>query len=186
MFVTVLLVAGSLALEREENAFPRLTRGLVGPRRPAGREGGAGRGRVAGGDAADAGRPVAVRLRSTGSRFAPILRRDRGRRRGVRCLRRRDRGGRPRGPRELAAGVHGLAADRVPLAGPESGTVSAAAVRRDRGLPGAVPVRPRARRDAGRARRGRRRGSALPLLHLAILVAAYGALARLALRRFAA
>jgi ABC-2 type transport system permease protein len=28
-FVTVLLVAGSLALEREENAFPRLTRGLV-------------------------------------------------------------------------------------------------------------------------------------------------------------
>jgi ABC-type transport system involved in cytochrome c biogenesis permease component len=32
-FVTVLLVAGSLALEREENAFPRLTRGLVS--RPA-------------------------------------------------------------------------------------------------------------------------------------------------------
>jgi ABC-2 type transport system permease protein len=28
-FVTVLLVAGSLALEREENAFPRLVRGLV-------------------------------------------------------------------------------------------------------------------------------------------------------------
>jgi ABC-type transport system involved in cytochrome c biogenesis permease component len=28
-FITVLLVAGSLALEREENAFPRLTRGLV-------------------------------------------------------------------------------------------------------------------------------------------------------------
>jgi len=31
MFVTVLLVAGSLALEREENVFARLTRGLVGP-----------------------------------------------------------------------------------------------------------------------------------------------------------
>lgn len=30
-FVTVLLVAGALALEREENAFPRLTRGLVSP-----------------------------------------------------------------------------------------------------------------------------------------------------------
>jgi ABC-2 type transport system permease protein len=30
-FVTVLLVAGSLALEREENAFPRLVRGLVSP-----------------------------------------------------------------------------------------------------------------------------------------------------------
>ncbi|HKJ35242.1 MAG TPA: ABC transporter permease [Solirubrobacterales bacterium] len=31
MFVTVLLVAGSLALEREENAFRRLVRGLVSP-----------------------------------------------------------------------------------------------------------------------------------------------------------
>jgi hypothetical protein len=30
-FVSVLLVAGSLALEREENAFPRLTRSLVSP-----------------------------------------------------------------------------------------------------------------------------------------------------------
>jgi hypothetical protein len=30
MFVTVLLVAGSLALEREENSYTRLTRGLVG------------------------------------------------------------------------------------------------------------------------------------------------------------
>jgi ABC-2 type transport system permease protein len=29
MFITVLLAAGSLALEREENAFPRLVRGLV-------------------------------------------------------------------------------------------------------------------------------------------------------------
>jgi ABC-type multidrug transport system permease subunit len=31
MFVTVLLVAGSLALEREENTFTRITRRLVGP-----------------------------------------------------------------------------------------------------------------------------------------------------------
>jgi ABC-2 type transport system permease protein len=30
-FVIILLVAGSLALEREENAFPRLTRGLISP-----------------------------------------------------------------------------------------------------------------------------------------------------------
>jgi ABC-2 family transporter protein len=30
-FVTLLLVAGSLALEREENAYPRLARGLVSP-----------------------------------------------------------------------------------------------------------------------------------------------------------
>ena len=41
-FVTVLLVAGSLALEREENAFPRLTRGLVSPAGAARREGTAG------------------------------------------------------------------------------------------------------------------------------------------------
>ena len=31
MFVTVLLAAGTLALEREENAFRRLVRGLVSP-----------------------------------------------------------------------------------------------------------------------------------------------------------
>ncbi len=60
-FVTVLLVAGSLALEREENAFPRLTRGLVSP---AGTADGEGRPRSrgrAGGDAADAGRPRLLR-----------------------------------------------------------------------------------------------------------------------------
>ena len=38
-FVTVLLVAGSLALEREENAFARLTRGLVSPLALLGGEG---------------------------------------------------------------------------------------------------------------------------------------------------
>ena len=31
MFITLLLAAGTLALEREENAFPRLVRGLVSP-----------------------------------------------------------------------------------------------------------------------------------------------------------
>ena len=46
-FVTVLLVAGSLALEREENAFPRLTRGLVSHSALLGREGPA-RGRASG------------------------------------------------------------------------------------------------------------------------------------------
>ena len=39
LFVTVLLVAGSLALEREENTFTRLTRGLVSRDGAAGREG---------------------------------------------------------------------------------------------------------------------------------------------------
>ena len=50
--------------------------------------------------------------------------RDRRRRRRLRRLRRRDRRRRAGGPGELAARVHGLAADRVPLAGPV-GTVSA-------------------------------------------------------------
>ena len=65
-----------------------------------------------------------------------------------------------------------------------SGTVEPDPVRRDRGDHGAVPVRPGARRDLGRARRGRP-AAGRPLLHLAVLAAAYGALARLALRRFA-
>ena len=40
MFITLLLAAGTLALEREENAFPRLVRGLVSRTGAAGREGG--------------------------------------------------------------------------------------------------------------------------------------------------
>ena len=39
MFVTLLLAAGLLALEREEHAFGRLVRGLVSRTRAAGREG---------------------------------------------------------------------------------------------------------------------------------------------------
>ena len=67
MFVTVLLVAGSLALEREENAFTRITRGAVGPERAAGREAAARRRRVGGGDAGDAAGADPVRPRSPGS-----------------------------------------------------------------------------------------------------------------------
>ena len=39
MFITLLLAAGMLALEREENAFARLVRGLVSRTGAAGREG---------------------------------------------------------------------------------------------------------------------------------------------------
>ena len=39
MFITLLLAAGTLALEREENAFARLVRGLVSRTASAGREG---------------------------------------------------------------------------------------------------------------------------------------------------
>ena len=44
MFITLLLAAGTLALEREENAFSRLVRGLVSRTGAAHREGGAGGG----------------------------------------------------------------------------------------------------------------------------------------------
>ena len=56
MFVTVLLVAGSLALEREENTFARLTRGLVGRTALLAEKAAARHRGGAGGDAADARR----------------------------------------------------------------------------------------------------------------------------------
>ena len=58
LFVTVLLVSGSLALEREENTFTRLTRGLVSRTGPAGREGRPRHGRGAARDPADARRAI--------------------------------------------------------------------------------------------------------------------------------
>ena len=66
-----------------------------------------------------------------------------------------------------------------------SGTVGAGALRRDPVIAALFPFKPAlqamtaALDPAGRA-------SAAPLLHLAILVVAYGLLARLALRRFTA
>ena len=118
MFVTVLLVAGSLALEREENAFPRLTRGLVEPGALLGEKVLLGIVVSLRRDAADARRARALRLDRLGADSGAGSRRDRRRRRRVRGLRRRARRGGPRGPRRLAARVHGLAADRVPLARP--------------------------------------------------------------------
>ena len=51
MFITLLLAAGTLALEREENAFPRLVRGLVSRIGAARGEGRPGRGLLGGGRA---------------------------------------------------------------------------------------------------------------------------------------
>ena len=67
MFVTVLLVAGSLALEWEENAYPRLVRGLVGEPLYSGEDRARG-GSLPGGDPRDARRAVAVR----GHRLGPL------------------------------------------------------------------------------------------------------------------
>ena len=51
MFITLLLAAGALALEREENAFPRLVRGLVSRTGLLVEKAGAGGGLLAGGRA---------------------------------------------------------------------------------------------------------------------------------------
>ena len=67
MFITLLLAAGTLALEREENAFPRLVRGLVSRTGAAAGEGGPGGRLLAGGVPADAGRARAVRGPATGT-----------------------------------------------------------------------------------------------------------------------
>ena len=120
-----------------------------------GREGGSGRGAVDRGHALDAGRPVAVRRHRLGP--LPAVRSgDRGGRHRLRRLRGGDRGSRPRGPRQLAARLHDLAADRVRLPG-RVRHGQPRPVRRDQGDPGAVPLRPGARRDLGRPRRGRTR-----------------------------
>ena len=148
MFVTVLLVAGSIALEREENAYARITRGLVGP-------GALLAEKVLLGVVASlvvtllmlAGLSIFVEV--DWGRILLIASRDRRRRRSIRGVRRGDRLGRARGPGVVAARVHGLAADRVPVAG-SLGNRRRRHLPRDRGRPRAVPVRPGARRDGGR------------------------------------
>ena len=65
-----------------------------------------------------------------------------------------------------------------------SGTVGAGVFDLIQVVRGAVPVRSGARRDVRRARRRPGPAIGVPLLHLAAITLAYGALARLALRRF--
>ena len=183
-FVTVLLVAGSLALEREENAFPRLTRGLVSPTALLGEKVLLG---VAVGLVVTllmlAGLAIFVPLRLEPLR--PLAGGDRRRRRGARRGGGGARRGGPRGPRRLAARLHGDAADRLPLAGPLRHGRARASTTRSRSIIALFPFKPALRRD-DRAPRPGRRSIGGPLLHLAILIVAYGLIARLALRRFAA
>ena len=150
-FVTVLLVAGSLALEREENAFPRLTRGLVS-RSALLTE------KVALGVAVGlvvtllmlAGLALFVPLHW--SRFGLWLAGDRRRRGGAWGGRGGARRGGARGPRRLAARLHGHPAGRLPLADPlRHGR--AGALRRDQGDHRALPL------QAGAAGDDRRRST---------------------------
>ena len=181
MFVTVLLVAGSLALEREENTFTRLTRGLVG--RSALLVEKIGLGTICSFVVAlvllgvlelfvsiewSRAPLIAVALVLAGAAFAAM-----GSAIGVAA-------------REVRASALLAFALSLPIAFLSlvpSGAVSETLFDLIRIVTGAFPFRPAL--DALQA--GLSSGPDLgpPLLHLALLTAAYFALARVALRRFA-
>ena len=102
MFITLLLAAGMLAVEREENAFARLVRGLVSKTAPAGGEGRAGRRLLERGLPAHAGRAGLLRRRGLGPLPAVA--------RGAGGGRARLRGPGPGHRRSHARGAGGLAA----------------------------------------------------------------------------
>lgn len=182
MFVTVLLVAGSLALEREENTFTRLTRGLIG--RTALLVEKIGLGTIA-------SLVVAVVLLGvlelfvslqwerahlflaaiilSGAGFAAM-----GSAIGVAA----------REVRASALLAFALALPIAFLSLVPSGTVSETVFDGIRIVTGAFPFRPAVDALSAALSSG---GSDLapPLIHLALLTAAYLAIARLALRRFA-
>ncbi len=160
MFVTVLLVAGSLALEREENAFTRITRSSVG-------ETGLLVEKLALGVVAsvavtlvmlavltpfvsiawDRFGLIALAIVFGGAAFAAFGA-------AIGSAAREVTG-------ELAPGVHGLAARGVPVARPV-GHRQRRRLRRAADLPRALSLRPVARRDDLGARRIRGRASASP------------------------
>ena len=114
----------------------------------------------------------------------PLAGRDPRRRRGAR----RGRGGAgcggPRGPRRLPARLHGHPADRLPLAGP-LGVVGPGLYDVIKVVTDLFPFKP-ALEAMTAALDSAGPGIGPPLLHLAILIVAYGLIARLCLRRFAA
>lgn len=181
MFVTVLLVAGSLALEREENTFTRLTRGLVG--RSALLAEKIGLGTICSFVVAIvllgvlelfvsiewARAPlILVAIVVAGAAFAAM-----GSAIGVAA-------------REVRASALLAFALSLPIAFLSlvpSGTVSQTLFDVIRVVAGAFPFRPALQALQAGLSSGTDLG--MPLLHLALLTAAYFLLARLALRRFA-
>ncbi len=182
MFVTVLLVAGSLALEREENTFTRLTRGLVGRGALLVEKIGLGTlcslvvalvllGVLELFVSIDWGRTplILAAIVLAGCGFAAM-----GSAIGVAA----------REVRASALLAFALALPIAFLSLVPSGTVSATVYDGIRLVTGAFPFRPAldafsAALSAGGPDLG------LPLLHLALLTVAYFALARVALKRFA-
>lgn len=181
MFVTVLLVAGSLALEREENAYARITRGTVGP-------GGLLAEKLALGALASLAVTLAMLVVMTpfvpiawerigliaaailmgGAAFAAFGAAIGSAAREVRAS-------------SLLAFMVSLPVAFLSLV--PSGTVSPAIFEATRILRALFPFDP-ALDAMGSALDSSAAGIGLPLLHLALVAAAYGSLARLALRRF--
>ena len=181
MFVTVLLVAGSLALEREENTFARLTRGLVS--RSALLVEKIGLGTICSIVVAvvllgvlelfvnlqwERSHLILAAIVLTGAAFAAM-----GSAIGVAA-------------REVRASALAAFALTLPIAFLSlvpTGTVSDTLYDAIRIFTGAFPFRPAL--DALTAALSPGPELLLPLLHLAILTAAYFLISRLALRRFA-
>jgi ABC-2 type transport system permease protein len=182
-FVTVLLVAGSLALEREENAFPRLTRGLVSSGSLLAEK--IGLGMAVG---------LMVTLLMLGgleifvplewSRFplwlAAILAGA-----GALAAAGAALGAAAREVRAVSLLAFMVALPIALLSLVPSGAVGPAVYDAIRLVTGLFPFKPTlqaitAALDSGGA------GIGTPLLHLAVLIAAYGLIARFALRRFTA
>lgn len=182
-FVVVLLVAGSLALEREENAFLRLTRGLVS-------SGGLLAEKVLLGVAVGL---VVTLLMLFGMQFFVPLELDRLWLWLVAII----ASGAALGAAGAALGAAAREVRAVSLLAfmvtlpiaflslVPSGSVSPALFDAIRYLTALFPFKP-ALQALTAALDGAGPGIGGPLLHLAILFAAYGAIARLALRRFAA
>ena len=182
-FVTVLLVAGSLALEREENAFPRLTRGLISPVALLGEKVLLGMG---------VGLAVTLLMLGGMQLFVPLQ----WSRIGLWLLAILAGGG----ALAAAGAALGAAAREVravsllafmvtlPIAFLSlipSGAVGGGVFDLVRIVTAVFPFKP-ALQAMTAALDSAGPGIGGPLLHLAILIAAYGLLARLALRRFAA
>ena len=183
-FVTVLLVAGSLALEREENAFPRLTRSLVSPSALLGEK-------VVLGVAVGL---VVTLLMLAGLQFfvplqwEPLRALAGGDRRPA--ARRSGRPGRRSGRRRARCGPSRCSPSWSPCRSPSSRWSRRAPSARSvydaiEVVVAVFPFKPAL--DAMTAALDSAGGSiGGPLLHLAILTVAYALLARFALRRFSA
>lgn len=182
-FVTLLLVAGSLALEREENTFPRLTRGLVSRSTLLGEKIGLG---IA------AGLVVTLLMLAGVQIFVPLD----WSRFGLWLLAILASGG----ALAAAGAALGAAARDVRavsllafmvslpialLSLVPSGAVGNALYEVIRVLTALFPFKP-ALQAMTAALDSTGPGIGAPLLHLAILIVAYGLIARFALRRFAA